>query len=270
MAGIPIWYELMVADPATAAPFYRAVLGWEIPATGHAMPGGSEYREIRREDGGAAGGVLTLSPAMMAGGAKPGWLPYFHVTDVDAAIAKAAGMGAQLFLDQTMPGVGRMAMLGDPQGAAFYLMDPVPPPGQPDAQSDVFKGDAPGHCTWNELNTDDADGQIAFYTGLLPWTASGEMPMPDGHSYRFLTCEGRGIGAIGSMKPPGMANAWLPYFRVADIDAAAQAVTAEGGSIIMGPHEVPGDDVILVALDPAGAVVGLVGIKAAKEGTLRP
>jgi len=262
MAGIPIWYELMTPDPAAVAPFYRAVLGWDIPAEGHPIPSGSEYREITRTDGGNAGGVLTLTPGMAQSGSKPGWLTYFHVDDVDAALAQAAASGGAVHMDQTMPGVGRMAMLSDPQGAAFYVMNPSPPPGQPHAASDVFKGGSPGHCTWNELNTDHAASQVAFYTGLLPWTVSGEMPMPGDHIYKFLTCEDRGIGAIGSMKAPGMTNGWLPYFRVADIGAAAAAVTDHGGSIVMGPHAVPGDDLILVALDPGGAAVGLVGREA--------
>ena len=262
MAGIPIWYELMTSAPSAVALFYRATLDWDIPGTGHAMPNGSEYREIKRSDGGNAGGVLKLNPEMIAGGATPGWIAYFHVDDVDAAAAQAEAAGASVHMPPTtMPGVGRMAMLADPQGATFYVMDPTPPPGQPDAQSDVFKGNAPGHCTWNELNTDDAPGQIAFYTDLFPWTVSGEMPMGGDHIYKFLECEGRGLGAIGSMKPPGMGNAWLPYFRVADIGAAKDAVTNNGGTIVMGPHEVPGGDTIIVARDPSGAAVGLVGAK---------
>ena len=262
MAGIPIWYELMTADPAAVAPFYRATLGWNIPAIGRPMPNGAEYREIVRADGGNAGGVLTLTSDMTAGGANPGWIAYFHVDNVDASVSKATEIGGAVHMPATtMPGVGRMAMLADPQGATFYVMDPAPPADQPDAQSDVFKGDTPGHCTWNELNTDDAESQIAFYTSLFPWTVEGEMPMPGEHVYKFLTCEGRGIGAIGSMKPPGMGNAWLPYFRVANIEEATEAVKANGGTIVMGPHEVPGGDNILVTLDPAGAAVGLVGKK---------
>ena len=58
MSGTPIWYELMTPDPAAVAPFYRAVLGWEIPAEGHDMPNGSQYREVAR----AGGGPTTSSP----------------------------------------------------------------------------------------------------------------------------------------------------------------------------------------------------------------
>lgn len=262
MPGMPIWYELMTPDPGAVAPFYRATLGWEIPAEGHDMPNGSQYREIRRADGGHAGGVLTLTPQMAGGGARPGWMTYIHVDDVDAAVARAESLGAGVHMaPMTMQGVGRMAMIADPQGAPFYVMDPTPPPDQPDAQSDVFKPGAAGHCAWNELNTANAEDQIAFYTAVLDWTVDGEMPMPGDHIYRFLACDGEQIGAICSMKPEGMPSAWMMYFRVADIAAAAEAVAANGGRVLHGPQEVPGDDVILVCTDPAGAAVGLVGAK---------
>lgn len=262
MAGMPIWYELMTPEPAAVAPFYRAVLGWDIPDEAMSNPNGSEYRMVGRADGGHAGGVLTLSPMMAQGGAKPGWLPYFHVDDVDEVQAKAESLGGRTWMGgSTIEGVGRIAMLADPQGAPFYVMDPAPPPDNPDARSDVFKADAPGHCAWNELSTDDAEAEIAFYTDLLGWNVDGEMPMPGNNIYKFLACDGQRIGAIGSMKPPGAPSAWLPYFRVADIVAAGHAVEAHGGKIVNGPHEVPGEDVILVAIDPAGAAVAFVGKK---------
>ncbi len=152
-------------------------------------------------------------------------------------------------------------MLADPQGAMFYLIDPTPPEGQEEMESDVFASDIPGRCAWNELNTDNAPGQLEFYSSLFDWTVGGEMPMPGDHTYQFLDCNGTAIGAIGSMKPDGMPNMWLPYFRVEDIDASAGAVTANGGKIVMGPHEVPGGDTIIVTLDPDGAAVGFVGRK---------
>ncbi len=85
MAGSPIWYELMTPDPGAVAPFYRATLGWDIPGDSMTMPNETEYRMIGREDGGNAGGALTLAPQMAEGGARPGWMVYFNVDDVDAS-----------------------------------------------------------------------------------------------------------------------------------------------------------------------------------------
>ena len=263
MAGLPIWYELMTQDPGKIAAFYNAVLGWNVQQDGDELPNGARYGMIVREDGGNAGGVLTLSDEMREHGAQPAWLIYFHVDDVDASVAKAQGMGASVQMPpMTMDGVGRMAMLADPQGAHFYLMTPQPPEGtSPDAGSDVFSTDHVGRCSWNELNTDNADAQMEFYTAIMGWDNPGEMPMPDGHTYRFVNLGEQGIGAIGSMKPEGVPNHWLPYFRVADIDAAKAAMESEGGNVMMGPMEVPGNDYIVVGIDPAGAPLGLVGKK---------
>ena len=264
MTGRPIWYELMTPDPAAVAPFYRGVTGWEIPAAGHPMPNGSEYREIRRSDGGFAGGVLTLTAQMAGSGVRSGWATYFDVGDVDAAVAKATGMGAAVHMPaMTMPGVGRMAMIADPQGAVFYLMNPTPPPDQPDAQSDVFQSKTPGHCWWNELETTDEPGATVFYTALLGWSAGQAMPMGDKGHYRFVEAGGEQIGAINPWMADYMRVGWLPYFGVADIDAARAAAEAESGTVTHDVHQVPNGDFIFTATDPAGAPVGFVGAKGA-------
>jgi uncharacterized protein len=264
MAGMPIWYELMTPDAGAVAPFYRATLGWEIPAEGHAMPNGAEYREIKRGDGGSAGGVLTLTPAMTGGGARPGWMVYFHVDDVDAAVEIATGLGASVQMPpMTMDGVGRMAMIADPQGAPLYLMDPTPPPDQPDAESDVFHPDKAGHCQWNELQTPEEPASTRFYTALLGWSAENAMPMGDKGDYRFVEAEGAAIGAINPAMEDYMKLGWMPYFGVTDIDTAYAAAAANGGTIHYDIHEIPGGDFIFAASDPAGAPVGFVGPRGA-------
>ena len=91
------------------------------------MPNGSEYREIKRTDGGNLGGVLTITQAMRDGGARAGWIPYFHVKGVEEAVGRAEAMGATTHMPPTKMHVGTLAMVADPQGAPFYLMDPVPP-----------------------------------------------------------------------------------------------------------------------------------------------
>lgn len=264
MSGRPIWYELMTPDPAAVAPFYRATAGWDIPPHGQTMPNGSEYRMIGRPDGGFAGGVLTLSQGMQAGGARPGWMTYFHADDVDAATAKAQSLGANVHMPpMTMGGAGRMAMLTDPQGAPFYLMTPTPPPDRPDAQSDVFKSMVPGHCWWNELETSDEPGATAFYTELFGWSADNVMPMGEHGNYRFVEADGERIGAINPWLADYMTVGWLPYFGVADIDAAKAAAETNGGTVTQDIHEVPGGDFIFTTTDPAGAHVAFVGPKGA-------
>jgi predicted enzyme related to lactoylglutathione lyase len=60
-------------------------------------------------------------------------------------------------------------------------------------------------------------------------------------------------------KPAEMpAGAWQYYFNVDAIDAAAERVTANGGQVLMGPHEVPGGSWIIQGQDPQGAMFALV------------
>ena len=84
-AGSFIWYELMTPDPAASKSFYDAVVGWDIDAQ-PAMSGDVDYRMIKRSDGGNAGGVLKLTDEMRGHGARPVWLGYIMVDDVDAAV----------------------------------------------------------------------------------------------------------------------------------------------------------------------------------------
>jgi predicted enzyme related to lactoylglutathione lyase len=263
MAGRPIWYELMTPDPGAVAPFYRATLGWDIPDEGMAMPNGADYRMIGRADGGNAGGVLRLTDEMRRGGASAGWMPYFHVGDVPAAVEQAEAAGGKTWIGPTALPQGTIAMLSDPQGAPFYVMDPVPPADQPDAKSDVFQAKTPGHAWWNEVQTSDEPAATAFYTALLGWTAENAMPMGDRGNYRFVEAEGAPIGAINPWQPEWMGIAWLPYFGVADIDIARTAAEVNGGTIHGEVHDVPGGDFIFTASDPAGAPVGFVGKKGA-------
>ncbi len=256
-----IWYELMTGDPGAAKRFYDDVVGWSIGDT-PTGDGDMDYRMIERSDGGFAGGMLVLTDAMKGGGARPAWLGYVHVPDVDAAVKAFADAGGSSFMPPVdMDGVGRMAMVADPQGAPIYVMAPVPPEGDPEATSDVFSVDRPQHVRWNELSTTDPDAAIAFYTGLVGWTQEGAMPMGEMGDYRFIQQDGTGIGAV-MRKPPGMErSAWVYYIGVDDIDRAADAVTGGGGMVVQGPMEIPGGEYSANCVDPQGAAFGIVGPK---------
>src|SRR3546814_5144487 len=84
---------------------------------------------IARSDGGKAGGVLALNADMLAGGARPAWMGYLYTPDVDATIAAIEADGGAVHMPATDLPVGRLAMLSDPQGAVFYVMNPIPPAG---------------------------------------------------------------------------------------------------------------------------------------------
>lgn len=269
--GSFIWYELMTNDPDAAAAFYGSVVGWKIGPNvmGEMAPGTEmDYRMIERLDGGGAGcgyngGVFTLDEEMTSQGAKPGWMGYIYVPDVDAKVAEIEAEGGSTHVPATtMPGVGRFAMVTDPQGAAFYVMTPEPPADDPDAASDVFSVDKPQTIRWNELVTPDDDAAVAFYTKHFGWTQEGAMPMGPLGDYRFIQSEGVPIGAMMKKADVMPVAGWTYYIGVDDIDRAVEAVKTGGGKPQGEPMQIPGGEYTIHAFDPQGAYFGLVGPRA--------
>ena len=254
-----IWYELMTTDPAGAKRFYdQVVSGWSI-ATDSVAPG-IDYRMINRSDGKMAGGDLTLTDDMQRDGARPIWVGYIHTAEVDAAVEAIKADGGSVMMEPwDQPGVGRLAMVTGPEGAPFYLMDPIPPADDPNAKSDVFSVNDAEHVRWNELYSSDPARSVDFYKRHFGWSQEGDMDMGQMGKYQFIQHDGVGIGAI--MKaPPNVPNSiWNHYIGVVDIDRAAEAVSAGGGQVANGPMEIPGGEYALNAIDPQGATFGLVG-----------
>jgi uncharacterized protein len=252
-----IWYELMTPDLDAAKAFYDAVVGWNIEAQSQ-FPNG--YRMIGRSDGGFAGGVLPLNDEMQQHGARPTWLGYLYVDDVDATAAAVERAGGKTFMAPfDIPNIGRVAMVADPSGAPFYIMKPIPPEGQPDAQSDVFSVDQPQRVRWNELSTTDPEGAVDFYRGQFGWGQEGDMDMGEMGKYRFIQNGPTTIGAIMQKPPQLPVSLWTYYVGVDDIDRAVGAIRSGGGQVLNGPMEIPGGEFALNAMDPQGAPFGLVG-----------
>lgn len=256
-----IWYELMTTDIAAAARFYGAVLGWKV--AGSADPGnGRDYRMITRDDGGNAGGMLQLTTGMQSQGARPVWLAYLQVKDVEEATRAIEADGGRTHLRMSLP-VGDVAMVADPLGTPFYVMRPIPPPGVLHAASDVFHPTAPQRVCWNELMTPDLARAKDFYAKHFGFAFNESMPMGPMGDYCFFDHDGLRPGALMQQTPDLPLTGWLFYFRVPSVMQAKAAVESGGGRIVMQPHEVPGGDWILVASDPQGAAFGVAGPRGA-------
>jgi predicted enzyme related to lactoylglutathione lyase len=118
--GCPIWHELTTPDLPTATQFYADVLGvsWESMP----MDTGDDYTCLMVEGRPVAG---AFPPPME--GVPPHWEVYFNVEDADATAGKVDGLGGQVpQAPWDVEGVGRLAILKDPQGAVFGLMQNPP------------------------------------------------------------------------------------------------------------------------------------------------
>ncbi|MFC9248649.1 VOC family protein [Streptomyces sp. NPDC057136] len=107
------WVELSTRDTEKALSFYPSVLGWTVNA-------GESYTHWGV--GGADFGGMMAMDEKFEPEVSPYWLPYFVVTDVDATAATALSAGGDLLLPPTsIPDGPRIAVLRDPQGAAFGI-----------------------------------------------------------------------------------------------------------------------------------------------------
>ena len=256
LQGSWVWYELMSPDPDASKAFYETVVGWQV-STGHGD--NTDYGFIANADGSMTGGLLRLSSEMAEHGARPCWLGYIGVDDVDAAVTaiEIAG-GKTLMPARDVAMAGRFAMVADPGGAAFYIMTPTPPPGG--GESTVFTAlPHSGRAGWNELIAADPSREIGFYTGLFGWSLPDAMDMGAMGKYQFIAHDGVTVGAIMPLMPQVPAAMWNHYFWVAGIDAAKGLIEANGGQVVNGPMEVPGGLWTIQAIDPQGAFFCLVG-----------
>ena len=253
LLGRPVWYELMTTDMKAAENFYKNVVGWTTkPFEGAGQP----YTMFNRSSEVSVGGVMTTPSEMNA---PPVWAMYLAVPKLEEAVASIKRLGGKTDTEVIeIPDVGRLQMMKDPQGAEFYIIEPAPTEQRPEKAAEV------GEASWHELMTTDWKAAMKFYQEAFGWQPSEQMDMGAMGTYQMFN---RPHGMIGGImnKPKEMANVppyWLIYFRVPDVDAAAERIKANGGKIISGPMEVPGGDRVLSATDPQGAAFGLHARKA--------
>lgn len=246
-AGRFIWYELMTTDLGPALDFYERVLGWTAASSG--MPG-MDYRILAMQ-GVAVGGALAAPQDV-----SPKWLAYVSVPDVEACLAAVIAAGGSVHRPaMDLPGVGRLALLADPQGALLYVMRP-----EGVGEATAFAMGKPGHGGWNELHAKDWEAVFPLYQHIFGWEKSMAMDMGAMGTYQIFTAGGEQVGAMFN-NPEASQPHWLPYFNVDDITAAEARLAEAGGTNLMGPHPVPGDVWIIQARDPQGADFAMVGPK---------
>ncbi len=116
--GCFTWNELQTRDPETAADFYAALFGWETEPV--EQDGNLVYVTI--ENAGAKnGGIMPMTE--QHGDAPPFWLTYFTVPSCDDGAARVRELGGEVLAGPLDLGAGRIAVVRDPQGAAFALFE---------------------------------------------------------------------------------------------------------------------------------------------------
>jgi uncharacterized protein len=244
------WYELITTEAEAARIFYTKVVGWT--AWDASVPGRAYILFIAREA--PVCGLVELPEAATKQGARPSWVGYVGVGDVDATAERIRSLGGSVLVPPTdVADISRFAMFADPQSARLALFKWRRPGRERSAEPDE-----PGGVGWHELLAEDPEQALAFYGALFGWEkANANLGETD--AYQLFSVGGQAIGGMLAKPATMPAPFWLYYFNVGDIDAAAQRVAAAGGEILNGPLEVPGGSWIVQCTDPQGAIFALEG-----------
>lgn len=238
------WVELGTTDGKKARDFYSQLFDWDVRET----PMGPDFSYyIFHIDGKDVAAMYQFTPDQLKMNIPPNWLSYVSVADADASCTRATELGGKVVMGPHDAGdYGRMAILTDPQGATFAFWQAKSNPG-------IGTRGEPGSLVWNELVTSDVNAATHFYSTLLDWTTT-VMPMT-GMDYTVFEREGKGVGGGMQVTPDmgAMPPMWLPYFAVADCEAAAKRVKELGGRVMREPTDIPDVGPFAVCMDPTGA-----------------
>lgn len=117
-AGAVSWTELSTPDPEASKSFYGKLFGWRFDTMDM---GSGPYHVIKLGADDAIGGIMSPPPG--AQGMPPMWGAYVTVADCDASAALCSELGGKVCVGpMDIPGVGRFALLQDPQGAMISVM----------------------------------------------------------------------------------------------------------------------------------------------------
>ena len=242
-SGRFVWYELLSKDPKASIAFYSKVIGWSTVSFGQ-----GDYVMWVAEQG-PVGGVMGLPNEAPI---PSSWTASVQVEDVDATASLARKLGGTVLKEpEQIPGVGRFAVIADPQKARLTISRMDSPMNRRDSSKR-------GEFCWNELLTTDFAGAFEFYSALFGWKSVQDMDMGPVGTYRVF---GTGESQLGGMMnlPKGAPTPpmWLFYVETPNLDDALATAVKEGATVMNGPVDVPGGGRIVQMMDPQQAAFAL-------------
>ncbi len=261
--GVPCWIDATHPDPEAALPFYGGLFGWEFEDVMPAGSGGHYFMgRIRGGDVAAIGSSPDGAPPTAM------WNTYVWVDSADETATKARAAGGAVVVEPfDIPDAGRMAVLTDPEGAAFSVW-------QAEHHNGARVVNEHGSLNFNTLATRDLAGAVAFYGAVFGWAT---LTLPAGV---FWTLPGYGdhleemtpglreqmaqmdapagfIDVVAAVDPVAAGDSatpahWSVTFAVDDADATAAKARELGGEIVAGPLDAPWTRMAVIK-DPQGA-----------------
>lgn len=234
LPGKVVWHDLVTPDLEKSRSFYGELFGWRFEEL-------SDGYLLARNDGRPVAGMARLD----AGQRISHWLPLVSVTDIASAQeATRAANGTIVLKAFQLRGRGQVAVLKDPQGAAFGVLQSSH--GDPDDRVPALNA-----WMWNEIWTGDVAGAVAYYDRLFNYEQASAVV--GNASYEYLKRDGKPRVGLLAKPDPQIGNTWLCYLRVADVAAVTDKARALGGTVLMAPNSKVRNGSVAILADPNGA-----------------
>lgn len=234
--GRIIWHDLFTKDLKRSMAFYEQVAGWNYVtehATDFTWGGGEKDFVLALLDEEAGAGFTETPPEQ-----TDGWIAYVEVRDVDITTALAEKLGGTIVRDAfEVPGVGRNALLRDPNGALFGV------------SISRHSFPAPTKQFGVELYASGTQAFPAeFYSELFDWTVDAEsnalVAGPSGDVVAEISADTLSAGSDA---------VWIPRLNIADVEAALRRAEKAGAVARTSDSENQNLPAGIVFRDPAGA-----------------
>jgi len=246
LTGKFIWHDLITDKPEATQRFYTELFGWTFHEIGPRFGAiaSANYTLIRHE-GRMIGGMIDES-RLDSDLELSQWVGLMSTADIDASVATLRREGGTVYTPPTdLADRGRIAVVADPQGALFALLETRD--GDPADESPRIN-----EFLWNEVWVKDIEAASTFYqalTGLSTETVARS----DDDVYQYLAS--KDVPRFGILPLPidELPPLWTPYLRVEDPAAIVARVEELGGQVVIEPMERAPGVIVAVIIDPAGA-----------------
>jgi len=246
-----VWFELHTPDAAASSWFYSKVFGW---AADDVSSLGRPYLTLRSGNDAVAGILPKSIAAFEADKTHPRWMGYIQVSDVQIYVARVKQAGGQVRRAiQEIPGLGRFAVVGDPENAAFVIYQPL------FQGSDVNLRDVGAiRFRWHDLICTNGSSQLKFYSSVFGWTKLGDSRTDASTKCQSFAIDGVPVGGMMHPRTSDQEHGWVFNVDVMDMKTAIGRAVEAGGALIHEPFEIADGRRVAQCVDAQGIAFGMV------------
>jgi predicted enzyme related to lactoylglutathione lyase len=234
--GEIVWIDMVTNDAESGKKFFSELLGWEFKSYGPYTMSLSNTKPVA--------GIIQ-DAELMKGTKNSYWVVSFAVSDVKSISNDLISKGGKSISNpMKIDGRGTSALVTDKQGALFSILE---------SEKGFTRASKPrnGEWLWAELWTKNVPDAVEFYTTVLPIKASA-LKGEGTENYYILKGQSHEFGAITDLPVKDEEPIWIPVLRVKSAPEIAKKAEELGGSVLINPASISGNEVALIAT-PNGA-----------------